>query len=71
MKAALGEANQDHVLCEDLGKASPGHQPKSLIVQRKDGPWAALAAGTHPVSVMELCVGTKLHNARPSRKPKK
>lgn len=59
MKAALGEANQDHVLCEGLGKASPGHQPKSLIVQRKDGPWAALA-GTHPVSVTELWFGTKL-----------
>lgn len=45
MKAELGDANQDHVLCKRLGRASP----KSLILH-----------GRNPVSVMELFVGTKL-----------
>lgn len=45
MKAELGDANQDHVLCKCLGRASP----KSLILH-----------GRNPVSVMELFVGTKL-----------
>lgn len=33
MKAALGDADQDQVLCKHLGRASPGCQLKSLTLQ--------------------------------------
>ena len=59
MKAALGDAKHDHVLCKCLGRASPGSQPK-VPDPARDGPAADPAAGTNPGSAMALFVGTRL-----------
>jgi len=57
MKAAHGEANQDHVLCKCLGKASPGCQPEPPILPGRAPQQIPLLGQS---TVMELFLGTKL-----------